>query len=74
MGEFEIIFYETTDGKSPVTDIIDSLPQKMKEKIFKSLDLLKVKGNYLREPYSKSLEDGIFELRCKVGTDITRSL
>ena len=28
----------------------------------------------MREPYSSSLEDGIFELRCKVGSDITREL
>lgn len=74
MEEFEIIFYETADGKSPVTDFINNLPSKMREKVFKTIDILKVKGNSLREPYSKSLEDGIFELRCKVGTDITRSL
>ena len=74
MEEFEIIFYETTDGKCPVTDFIDGLPKKMREKIFKSLDLLKIKGNSLREPYSKPLEDGIFELRCKVGSDLTRTL
>lgn len=74
MEEFEIIFYETADGKSPVTDFINNLPSKMREKVFKTIDILKVKGNSLLEPYSKSLEDGIFELRCKVGTDITRSL
>lgn len=28
----------------------------------------------LREPYSKHLEDDIFELRNKVGSDITRVL
>ena len=32
------------------------------------------KGNMLREPYSKHLDDGIFELRCKFGSDITRVL
>ena len=74
MEEFEIIFYETADGKCPVTDFIDSLPRKMKEKVFKTIDILRAKGNSLREPYSKSLEDGIFELRCKVGSDITRTL
>ena len=30
------------------------------------------KINQLREPYSKHVEDGIFELRCKFGSDITR--
>ena len=28
----------------------------------------------LREPYSKYIEDGIFEIRCKQGSDITRVL
>ncbi len=28
----------------------------------------------LREPYSKHLDDGIFELRCKFGSGITRVL
>ena len=35
------------------------------------LDSLNVK---MREPYSKPLGDGIFELRAKVGTDISRVL
>ncbi len=26
----------------------------------------------IREPYSKHIGDGIFELRCKFGSDITR--
>ena len=38
------------------------------------LEILEEKGNVLREPYSKYLEDGIFELRCKVGSNITRVL
>ena len=28
----------------------------------------------MREPYCKCLGDGIFEIRCKVGTDLTRVL
>lgn len=46
----------------------------MKAKIFKNLELLEIRGNELREPYSKYIEDGIFELRNKVGSDITRIL
>ena len=38
------------------------------------LGILQEKGNMLREPYSKHLDDGIFELRCKFGSDITRVL
>lgn len=38
------------------------------------LKVLQEKGNQLREPYSKHLEDGIFEVRGKVGSDISRVL
>ena len=46
----------------------------MKAKMFHLVDMLENYGNELREPYSKYLGDGIFELRCKLGTDITRVL
>lgn len=36
--------------------------------------VLQENGPSLREPYSKSLGDGIFELRAKVGSDISRVL
>ncbi len=46
----------------------------MQAKVFRTIDLLEYNGNELREPYSKSLGDGIFELRVKQGSDITRVL
>ena len=36
------------------------------------ISLLQNNGYELREPYSKHLSQGIFELRAKVGSDITR--
>ena len=47
---------------------------KMQAKIFRTLELLEMKGNELREPYSKHLKDGIFELRINVGLNIARIL
>jgi len=44
----------------------------MRVKILGILDILAEKGTQLREPYSKHLQDGIFEICGKVGTDITR--
>lgn len=38
------------------------------------LKILQEKGNLLSEPYSKHLDDGIFEIRGKVGSDISRVL
>lgn len=36
--------------------------------------MLQEKGNAMRAPYTKYLEDGIFELRTKQGTNISRVL
>ena len=46
----------------------------MRAKLFRLLELLELKGNDLREPYSKSLSDGIFEIRAIQGNNITRVL
>lgn len=74
MEEFEVIFYEKEDGEKPVEEFLDSSNKKMRAKILMLMSVLQQKGNYLREPYSKHLEDGIFELRCKLGTDVSRVL
>ena len=46
----------------------------MRGKLVMTLKVLQEQGNRLREPYSKHLEDGIFEVRGKVGSDISRVL
>lgn len=72
MAGFEVIFYEKENGDCPVEEFIDSLDIKMRAKMVGLLELLEEKGNQLREPYSKLIDDGIFEIRCKVGNNITR--
>jgi phage-related protein len=67
-----IEFYETENRIIPVEKFLDSLDIKMRAKALKELQILKEFGISLREPYSKSIKDGIFELRIKVATDITR--
>ena len=74
MTEFKLIAYEKKNGEVPVEEFLDSVNPKMRAKIFGLLGILQEKGNMLREPYSKHLDDGIFELRCKFGSDITRVL
>lgn len=69
---YEVILYETEDGKCPVQDFLDSLEPKLLAKTLRTIDLLEVNGPLLREPYSKLLENGIFELRTKQGSDISR--
>lgn len=74
MEEFEIIFYNKPDGTEPAKEFILSLDDKMRAKVLSLLELLSVNGSKFREPYSKHIVDGIFELRAKVGSSISRVL
>lgn len=74
MQDFEIIFYDKADGTEPAKEFILSLDKKMRAKMLRTITLLADNGPELREPCSKSLGGGIFELRAKVGSDISRVL
>lgn len=74
MINFEVEFYQAKDGTIPAEDFIRSLDRKMKAKVLGLIQILSEKGNQLREPYSKHVDDGIFELRGQIGNDITRIL
>ncbi len=74
MPKFEVIFYEEKNGECPIEEFLEELSMKMRAKLIGLLEILEERGNELREPYSKYLGDGIFEIRCKVGNDITRVL
>ena len=74
MTDFEIIFYQKANGEEPAKDFLISLDTKMRAKVFRTIAILKANGSKLREPYSKPLRDGIFELRAKVGSDTSRVL
>ena len=71
---FNVEYFQNRDGTYPVEDFILSQEYKMQAKIFRMIELLELNGNALREPYSKELEDGIFELRIKQSNNITRIL
>lgn len=74
MRKFEIIAYTKSDATIPVEDFIHTLNPKMIAKTLRELELLADFGNELREPYTKHLSDGIFELRIKHGRDLSRVL
>ncbi len=74
MKEFEIIFYTLKSGEKPVQIFLDSLDVKMRAKLAQCMAVLQEKGNELQEPYSKALGDGLFELRAKCGSNISRIL
>ena len=74
MQEFEVVFYELPNGKEPAKEFLEGLDLKMQAKMLRTIALLQQNGTDLREPYSKPLDDGIMELRAKVGSDISRVL
>ena len=74
MPKFEVEFYETASGDQPAKEFLLSLDKKMRAKMADTISILQDNGYELREPYSKHLSEGIFELRAKVGSDITRVL
>lgn len=70
----DILFYTKPDGSEPAKEFLLSLDPKMRAKMLRTIDLLAVNGCDLREPYSKPLRDGVFELRAIVGSNISRVL
>ena len=71
---FVVDFYKRPDGIKPVAEFIKTLDTKMKAKVVANLHLLEEYGNQAREPLSKMLDDGIFEIRTIEGNDIVRVL
>ena len=69
---FNIDYYELPSGEKPVKIFIDNLDKKMRVKALGCIDILAEFGNTLREPYSKAIGRGLFELRIKFAGDITR--
>ena len=65
-------YYDLPNGDMPAKMFIDDQNEKMQRKIFGRIELLEENGNTLREPYSKQLGDGIFELRIDFAGDIAR--
>ena len=72
--KFTVEFYEKENGEKPCLEFLNTLEAKLRAKAFRDLALLEEKGTELRLPYSEHLEDGIFELRTKQGTNIVRNL
>ena len=75
MEDFTIIFYDLPDGTEPAKNfLLEELDEKMRSKMLASIRQLEKEGNNLRMPHSKYLKDGIFELRARSKTDISRVL
>ena len=64
MPETDVIIYREEDGTCPLTDWLDGLPQKAREKCIVRIERLAEKGHELRRPDSDYLRDKIYELRA----------
>lgn len=74
--EFEIVLYAESSGKKPVEEFVLGLA-KTNKTLFKKTTkgIEKLRNNaYHKEPLSKYLEPGLWELRIRSGTDILRIL
>lgn len=74
--DWQVEYYKKENGKMPVLDFLLTLNPKIRAKAFSEIELLEKHGTLLREPYAKSVVGnkykGLFELRVKFSTDITR--
>ena len=61
--EYEVLFYETTQGHCPAEDFLDSLPVKVRAKLSKWIEKLEEHGPDLPRPYADVVRGKIRELR-----------
>ena len=74
LNNFCIDFYEKENGFCPMIEFLEALDIKKRAKVLRTIDILEKNGNDLREPYSKPLGEGVFELRINQGSDTIRVL
>jgi len=74
--EWQVEYYKKENGNIPVLDYLLSLDSKMRAKAYSEIELLEKHGSDLKEPYVKPLKGtqykGLFELRVKFASDISR--
>jgi phage-related protein len=65
-------FYRKENGEKPAEEFLRSLDHKMRAKALGDLEILRDMGHRLREPYSRHLGNGVFELRTRIAKDTIR--
>lgn len=63
MPQIKIIFYQEENGKVPILEWLDKLPNKVQTKCFVKLERLSQLGYELKRPEADILRDNIYELR-----------
>ncbi len=62
---WEIRYYISKRGESPVQEFIESLDYRSQQKVIDSIDILAQSGPFLKPPYMKKLDKDLYELRIK---------
>ncbi len=74
--EWQVEYYKKDNGDIPVLEYLLTLAPKLRAKVFSEIELLEKHGRELKEPYVKPIHGekyrGIFELRVKFASDISR--
>lgn len=63
--KWKIYFFQTARGDYPVKKFINQQDATTCAKIIHVIDLLEIYGPHLTPPYSKKLQDKLYELRTK---------
>ena len=74
MKFYNLIFYTTERGDSPVDDFLDGLEKKARAKVAAYLSLLEEEGPHLKRPYADIVRGKIRELRIHYSSDHYRIL
>jgi hypothetical protein len=74
MKKWHILYCDASMRMCPITDFIESRPQKHQAKIIRFLALLEEMGPTLTRPYADLLRDSIHELRLKLSGNQARIL
>ncbi|MDO4585591.1 MAG: type II toxin-antitoxin system RelE/ParE family toxin [Planctomycetia bacterium] len=72
---YEIEFYRLPSGREPVREFLEKLNrqnQLLMSRVIHDIDLLQEAAHAFREPDVKYMGRGIYELRSRAGSNITR--
>ena len=63
----EVRLFRTAQGRAPVQEWLDRLPERAQDKCLAKLELLERWGHELRRPHAEYLGEGVYELRARCG-------